>query len=263
MKLEGTSEGNSLFVSPEVSLKIRLGVKHRLKILAARETNAATMHQLFARGEIFGYVAVQDTSDVSEEYEMASLTYSGLWFDKLLITFGGYLRRYIRLTLPFGRSGIGTAIPAQYYQVEDLSYAGLEWDIRLLIRENITLDVYAQQRNDVQFTTATVFADNAEVSANVPKFKVGASLNAFVEKGFTLHLSGHYQDEISYMYGAQNATLDAAFILNTALGYDLSNYAKGLRVDLSATNLLNRPVRTAVGVGAAGRYALIRFTLSI
>jgi len=263
VKLEGTSEDNSLLVSPEASLKLRLGAKHRLTLRAARENYAATMHQLFAQGEIFGYTAVQDTSDTSEEYETADLVYSGLWFDKLLVTVGGYLRRYNQMTLPFGRSGIGTAIPARYYQIEDLSYAGLEGDIRLLIRENITLDIYAQQRSEVQFTTATVFADNAEVSANVPRFKTGASLNAFVEKGLTLHLSGHYQDETVYKYGAQEGVLDAAFILNTAVGYDLSNYAKGLRVDLSATNLLNEPIRTAVGVGAAGRYALIRFTLSI
>lgn len=263
VKLEGTSEENTLLVSPTLELRIRFGAKHLLKVRAARENNAATMHQLFSRGEMFGFAAVQDSSDTSEEYETAELTYSGLWIDKLLVTFGGYLRKYNALTLPFARSGIGTAIPAQYYQIEDLSYSGLEGDIRLLIRENITLDIYAQQRSEVQFTTSTIFADNAVVFANVPSFKVGASLNAFVEKGITLHISGHYQDEVTYNYAAQNGLLDASFILNTAVGYDLSDYAKGLRVDLSATNLLNNPVRSAVGVGAARRYALIRFTLSI
>ncbi|MGH1362899.1 MAG: carboxypeptidase regulatory-like domain-containing protein [Calditrichia bacterium] len=260
LNVERNNVTEDVLLSPMMSIRLQLSAKHQLIAGVSRNNNNATAHQLFGTSELSGLYSLADSLKPDEQKSTVDITYRGLWVDKLLISLRGYSEQHDRLiALPGSRSITANRLTV----VENVKYWGLQADMRVLLAKEATLDVYGQFTSEDSFQIGSVFPEALVIALNRPALKVGSKFSWFKEKGPSLYLSAQYNGAYPYVYGVHSGEIEAAFLLNAAIGYDLSEYAKGLRIDLSGKNVLDEKQRTALGVGAAGRHILARFTLSI
>ncbi len=102
-----------------------------------------------------------------------------------------------------------------------------------------------------------------ELALNAPAFKFRAGFDYTLPSGFSFNAAGRYSDEFPILSGPYVGTLNSYFLLDVGIGYDLDQYARGLRIDVGVSNVMDDLHREFIGAPQLGRLAIARVTYSV
>jgi len=95
---------------------------------------------------------------------------------------------------------------------------------------------------------------------NAPLFKYRLGMTYTDNDGFQASLAFQHDDEFNSNQGIYAGTVQAKNLVDASVGYRLSN---GVKLDLSATNLLNQQFRTFPRMPIIGRRVNLRATFNL
>ncbi|MDX1741406.1 MAG: TonB-dependent receptor, partial [Rhodothermales bacterium] len=102
----------------------------------------------------------------------------------------------------------------------------------------------------------------AVVAMNAPQNKLKLGLSYARPEGFNINAGFRYVRSFEVVDDdpLYRGTVGSYAVLDAGLGYDLSRYVRGLRIDVTAQNALDNRHREYIGVPAVGRLVTARLT---
>ncbi|TDI68833.1 MAG: TonB-dependent receptor, partial [Bacteroidetes bacterium] len=105
--------------------------------------------------------------------------------------------------------------------------------------------------------------ESTVLALNAPKIKFKAGLRYATSWGFSFSASGRYIDAFEIRSGPYVGELESYFQLDAGIGYDLDKYARGMKLDVGVSNLLDDDHREFIGAPKLGRMVIARATYSV
>ena len=99
-----------------------------------------------------------------------------------------------------------------------------------------------------------------EVSLNSPALKGTAGFKYIFDNGLSVNAAGRYTDGFPVLSGPYVGDVPSYMLFDLGAGFDLQQFAAGLRVDLGISNLTDNFHREFVGAPQMGRMAIARIT---
>ena len=151
-----------------------------------------------------------------------------------------------------------------YRNFGSVDYWGI--DASLQYRASDVLDLFG----NVSFVSDDFF-DNEELDAtdtdlslalNAPSFKARGGFDVSLDRGFSFGATGNYVEGFPVRSGPYEGDVDSYFLLDLRAGYEVASIP-GLRLDVSAKNVLNNEHRQFVGAPELGTTLLGRATYTL
>ncbi len=98
------------------------------------------------------------------------------------------------------------------------------------------------------------------LALNAPTLKGSAGFRYQFKNGLSVNASGRYTDGFPVLSGPYVGDVPSYFLLDVGAGFDLSEFAPGLRIDVTVSNVGDNMHREFVGAPQMGRMAMGRVT---
>jgi len=98
------------------------------------------------------------------------------------------------------------------------------------------------------------------VALNAPKLKGTAGFSYKFTNGLSVNAAGRYTDGFPVLSGPYVGDVESYMLFDLGAGYDLGQFAPGLRVDMGVSNITDNFHREFVGAPQMGRMAIARIT---
>lgn len=160
-----------------------------------------------------------------------------------------------------------------YRNFGNLTYWGIDASVQYFADENVSFFSNVSFVSDDFFDNEELDETNTALALalNAPTFKIKSGININIPRGASANvavryvkdfpvLSGPYVGGIPEPFGTGRGGVDDYVLYDFTLGYDFSQYAEGLRVDLIAQNALDNRHREFIGSPQIGRVGMIRMT---
>lgn len=151
-----------------------------------------------------------------------------------------------------------------YRNFGNVDYYGIDASVQVQANERLNLFGNMSFVSDDFFDNKALGEDNEAlaIALNAPAFKAKLGFNYAVPNSFSVNASARYTDAFPVQSGPYVGIVEDAFLIDVGAGYDFSNVAPGLRVDLGITNILDDQKRQFVGAPKIGRQAILRLTFT-
>jgi iron complex outermembrane receptor protein len=153
-----------------------------------------------------------------------------------------------------------------YRNFGEIDYYGV--DVNAEFRPMRQLDLFANASyvSDGFFTGEELGEDpesDLNVALNAPTFKTRGGFRARLDNGLSFTGAASYVDDFRVASGPYVGTVDSYFLVDLGLGYDFQDTVPGLRLNVTAKNVLDNDHREFVGAPLLGRLVLARLTYDI
>ncbi|GAB5519447.1 MAG: hypothetical protein RhofKO_16980 [Rhodothermales bacterium] len=160
--------------------------------------------------------------------------------------------------------GVGRApeLLQAYRNFGDVDYYGVDVTAQLLLNDDLNVFGNVSVVSDDFFDAEELGEENEDLALalNAPKFKAKGGFDYKFTNALSVNASGRYVEGFPVRSGPYIGDLDSYFLVDLGAGYDLSQYANGLRVDVQISNLLDTDHRQFIGAPSMGRMAMARVT---
>jgi len=247
--------------APRAAIVADLGDGHTLRTSYTRSASFPGTDPLFAAGRFDLAPSVRTTSQTVEVGYKGSFlqgrvrTHADAYYE----TRDDVLTPQER-TLVFGTGDIvppPTDPPGLRYTVSDrIKYGGLDASVTADVTEGTT--VFA----NVSLVTDDRFGGDGTgppVALNAPSSSVKGGIDHGLPTGFSVGATAQYVDHFPVRWGPYVGTVDAYTRLDLRAGYRVPA-VPGLRIDVSAKNVLGTEHRAFVGAPEIGRMVIARLT---
>ena len=160
-----------------------------------------------------------------------------------------------------------------YKNFGKVEYWGIDASFQFFASRNLRLFGNVSVVSDDFFDNTELDEANVDIklALNAPSFKakggfsyrspsgIAFGVSGRFIKGFPV-FSGPYVGGLPEPYGDGTGGVEDYFLLDLNFGYDLRNYAPGLRLDISVQNALDNEHREFIGAPQIGRLAMSRLT---
>ena len=152
-----------------------------------------------------------------------------------------------------------------YRNFGEVDYYGVDVATEFVVSPQFSVFGNLSWVSDDFFDNEELGEDNEALalSLNAPKVKLKGGFGYDAPSGFSFNAAGRYTDSFEVRSGPYVGMVDSYFLLDLGLGYDFQQFAEGLRLDVSVTNVFDNDVRQFVGAPAVGRMALARLTYTL
>ena len=154
-----------------------------------------------------------------------------------------------------------------YRNYGNINLWGVDIAFEYLPTDRIRIFGSASMVSDDYFDHTELEEENTDlaVALNAPTLKAAGGFNYQFPLGFSFRASGRYVNEFPVISGPFVGVIDDYFVLDAGLGYDFGRQIPGLRVDMTAHNLLTlvdgKPTamhREFIGAPRVGRVVMAR-----
>jgi iron complex outermembrane receptor protein len=144
-------------------------------------------------------------------------------------------------------------------------YFGVDFEFRRIENEYFSYFGNFSWISDNYFDDAALdeAGTGLDLALNAPRFKVAAGFDRTFLERLRLSVAGRYIDNFDVRSGVHTGYVFDYFLLDAGLGMDLDEVSPGLRLDVTAENLLDHEHREWVDVPAAGRQVTARLSYAI
>lgn len=160
--------------------------------------------------------------------------------------------------------GVGNApeLLQAYRNFGDVDYYGVDITAQLIVNDDLDVFGNVSVVSDDFFDAEELGEENQDLvlSLNAPRFKAKGGFSYDLTSALSVNASGRYVEGFPVRSGPYTGDVDSYFLLDLGAGYDLSEFAEGLRVDFQITNLLDNEHRQFVGAPNMGIMGMGRVT---
>lgn len=173
-------------------------------------------------------------------------------------------------------AGATPEVMLTYRNFGKVSFYGIDLSAQYFVNDELSIFGNFSMVSDDFFDNEELDETNTDlaVALNAPKLKVKGGFNYTQPKGVAFGLSGRFVQgfpvqSCPYVGGRpapfndSNSGVEDYFLLDATIGYDLENYAKGVRFDITAQNLLDNTHREFIGAPQVGRLVLARLSFGL
>lgn len=152
-----------------------------------------------------------------------------------------------------------------YRNFGEVDYYGVDASIQIMATNALSVFGNVSFVSDDLFDAEELNEDGTELklALNAPAFKFRVGFDYTLPSGFSFNAAGRYSDEFPILSGPYVGTLESYFLLDVGVGYDLDQYARGLRIDVGVSNVTDDMHREFIGAPQLGRMAIARVTYSV
>ena len=154
-----------------------------------------------------------------------------------------------------------------YRNYGDINLWGVDLSLEYLASDQLRVFSSASFVSDDYFDNTELEEENTDlaVSLNAPKMKVSGGFEYRFPRGFSFRAAGRFVEEFPVISGPYVGLVEDYFVIDAGLGYDFGRQVTGLRVDLTAQNLMtvvNGEItsmhREFIGAPKVGRIVMAR-----
>lgn len=157
----------------------------------------------------------------------------------------------------------GPELLLSYRNFGEVDFYGFDVATQIMINPQTSVFASYSFVSDGFFDEDELGEEGKEVALNAPqnKFKAGGSYDH--PSGLTVNAAARWTDKFRVASGPYVGEVPDYFLLDIGAGYDLSQWAPGLRIDILAQNVLDEKHREFVGAPLLGRFTTARLTYSM
>lgn len=146
-----------------------------------------------------------------------------------------------------------------------IDFYGIDLSAEVTLSDNLKVFGNYSWLSESLFDAVALGESNPSLSLsmNTPQNKFKAGFDYSTPSGFSVGMRGRYLDAYRVVEGTIAADIDAFFVLDAHLGYDLNNSVTGLRLDVTGQNILNNEHREWANAPKLGRMFLARLTYTL
>ena len=151
-----------------------------------------------------------------------------------------------------------------YRNFGQVEYWGIDASVQVQATDQLDLFANTSIVSDDFFDNEELDEDNTALSValNAPSFKAKGGFDYRAENGFSFGATGHYVEGFPVETGPYVGSVDSYFLLDLRAGYKMPS-VPGLRLDLTAKNVLNNEHREFVGAPELGATIFARATYTL
>jgi len=157
----------------------------------------------------------------------------------------------------------GPELMLTYRNFGEVDFYGFDLATQVMISAELSAFLSYSYVSDGFFDEDELGEPGKEVALNAAQNKVKGGFTYDHRSGLTFTGSARWNDKFNVASGPYVGIVPAYFLLDVGLGYDLSQWAPGLRVDVLAQNVLDEKHREFVGAPKLGRFTTARVTYSL
>jgi len=152
-----------------------------------------------------------------------------------------------------------------YRNFGEVDYYGVDASLQILATDALTIFGNVSFVSDDLFDAEELKEEGTELTLalNAPAFKARLGFDYSFPSGFSFNAAGRYSDEFPILSGPYVGTLESYFLLDVGVGFDLDQYARGLRIDVGVSNVTDDTHREFIGAPQLGRMAIARVTYNV
>jgi iron complex outermembrane receptor protein len=153
-----------------------------------------------------------------------------------------------------------------YLNFGDVDYYGTDIAMQWLATDRLTLFGNYSWFSDNFFDAEELGEDpgsGREISMNAPQQKFSLGGEYTIQGGLSVNAAGRYVDEFEVRSGVYQGTVPSYFLLDLGAGYDFVRTVPGLRLDVTAQNVLDNEHRQYIGSPQLGRLITARLTYTL
>ncbi len=163
--------------------------------------------------------------------------------------------------------GVGNTpeVMLSYRNFGKVSFYGADLAFQYLANDQLSLFGNLSIVSDDFFDDEELDEDGTGLSLalNAPALKGSAGFSYELDTGLKFNASGRYTDGFPILSGPYVGDLDSYFLLDLGVGYDLNDFAPGLRIDIGVSNALDKMHREFIGAPQMGRMGQARLTYDL
>ncbi|NBC17260.1 MAG: TonB-dependent receptor [Bacteroidetes bacterium] len=153
-----------------------------------------------------------------------------------------------------------------YLNFGDVDYYGTDIAVQWLATDRVTVFGNYSWFSDNFFDAEELGEEpgsGRQIAMNAPQHKLSLGGEYSIEGGLSLRAAGRYVDEFAVSSGVYQGTVPSYFLLDLGAGYDFVRTVPGLRLDVTAQNVLDNEHRQYVGAPELGRLITARLTYTL
>ena len=152
-----------------------------------------------------------------------------------------------------------------YRNFGKVDFIGVDASFQYLASDQLSLFGNVSYVSDTKFDEDELDEPGSglALALNAPGFKGRFGFDYKLNSGFSFNAAGRYSDEFPILSGPYQGLLESYFLLDVGVGYDLDEYAAGLRIDLGISNVTDNLHREFIGAPQLGRMGIARVTYSV
>lgn len=152
-----------------------------------------------------------------------------------------------------------------YLNFGDVDYYGTDLAIQWLATDRLTVFGNYSWLSDNFFDAEELDESGSGrvISMNAPKNKFSLGGEYSIQGGLSVNAAARYVDEFDVRSGVYQGTVPSYFLLDLGAGYDFVRTVPGLRLDVTAQNVLDNEHRQYVGAPELGRLITARLTYTL
>jgi iron complex outermembrane receptor protein len=151
-----------------------------------------------------------------------------------------------------------------YRNFGQVEYWGLDASMQVRATDQLSAFTNVSIVSDDFFDNEELDTENAALSLalNAPSFKMKGGFNYRLQNGLSFGATGNYVEGFRVETGPYVGNVDSYFLLDLSAGYDFPT-VPGLRLEVTAKNVLDNEHREFVGAPAIGLLVLGRMTYTL
>ncbi|GMQ81722.1 MAG: hypothetical protein BMS9Abin05_1157 [Rhodothermia bacterium] len=152
-----------------------------------------------------------------------------------------------------------------YRNFGKVDFYGVDASVQVMVSDELNIFGNVSFVSDDFFSAKELDEEGTDrkLALNAPAKKFRAGFEYTMPSGFSFNAAGRYSDEFPILSGPYEGILKSYFLLDVGVGYDLNQYAPGLRIDIGVSNVTDDLHREFIGAPQLGRMAIARVTYSV
>lgn len=152
-----------------------------------------------------------------------------------------------------------------YRNFGEVDFFGVDASVQVIVSDELSLFGNFSVVSDDFFDAEELNEEGTdlELALNAPATKFRAGFKYTMPSGLSFNAAGRYTDEFPILSGPYVGTLESYFLVDVGVGYDLNQYAPGLRIDIGVSNVTDDLHREFIGAPQLGRMAIARVTYNV
>ncbi|MFB6248304.1 MAG: TonB-dependent receptor domain-containing protein [Salinibacter sp.] len=243
--------------APRAALVAELGSGHTLRASYSRWASYPGTDPLFAAGRFAVDPSVQTTGQTVE------VGYKGSIRDRVRVHLDAYYETRSDVLTPQNRVSLPPLPPdapgIRYAVADRIEYGGLDASVTATVTEVASVFANVSLVTDDRFDGDT---SGPTVALNAPSSSVKGGIDYGLPAGVSVGATAQYVDSFPVRWGPYIGRVDAYTRLDLRAGYRVPA-VPGLRIDVSAKNVLGTEHREFVGAPGIGRMVIARLTYEL
>jgi iron complex outermembrane receptor protein len=158
---------------------------------------------------------------------------------------------------------MGPELLLSYRNFGEVDFYGFDISTQIMIDAGLSVFASYSYVSDGLFDEEELGEPGKQVLLNAPQNKLKFGGTYEHTSGLKLTGSARWNDRFKVASGPYVGEVEEYFLLDLGIGYDLSEWAPGLRIDVLAQNVLDEKHREFVGAPILGRFTTARLTYSL